>query len=129
MKCQNLPIHNILCGTMCFSDCISILFGNQQSNTCFKTLETHIFRVKRSIIVVSFGTDGDTRLLTAMKISSQLKVSSTDKSLYNLSPLLLTAELKEWTWFWLEKTTSLLYIQDYIHFTVKLKSRLLKPSP
>ena len=86
---------------------------------------------KRNVTVISFGADGDTRLLRAMKISTQLKVSSTNKSLYNSSPSPLTTEFKlpkEWTWFWLEKATSLLYIQDYIHVTVKLKSRLLKPS-
>lgn len=66
-----------------------------------------------------------------MKISTQLKVSSTDKLLYNSSPSSLTTEFKlpeEWTWFLLEKAMSLLYIQDYIHIAVKLKSRLLKPS-
>ena len=86
---------------------------------------------KRNVTVISFGADGDTRLLRAMKISTQLKVSSTNKLLYNSSPSPLTTEFKlpkEWTWFWLEKATSLLYIQDYIHVAVKLKSRLLKPS-
>ena len=62
-----------------------------------------------------------------MKISSQLK--NTDKSLYNLSPSPLIVELylpQEWTWYW-SKMTSILYIQDYVHVAVKLKSRLLKP--
>ena len=83
---------------------------------------------KRDITIISFGADGDSRLLRAMKISSQLKI--TDKSLYNLSPSPLTVELdlpQEWTWYW-SKMTSILYTQDYVHVAVKLKSRLLKPS-
>ena len=39
---------------------------------------------KRNITIISFGADGDSRLLRAMKISSQYKVSGVDKSLYNL---------------------------------------------
>ena len=83
------------------------------------------------ITVVSFGADGDTRVLRAMKISTRFKVSGNDKSSYDQSPSCLACEfnlLKEWTWFWLQKPTSLLFIQDYIHIAVKLKARLLKPS-
>jgi len=86
---------------------------------------------KRGITVVSFGADGDSRLLRAMKISTLLNLSGSDKALYNQSPSHLTSNLtipKEWTWFWAEKAPSLLYIQDYVHVAVKLKSRLLKPS-
>lgn len=64
-----------------------------------------------------------------MKISCQLNASS--KSLYQLSPSFLASEVenpKKWAWFWFKKTGSVLYIQDYIHVAVKLKSRLLKPS-
>ena len=32
-----------------------------------------------------------------------------------------------WTWFWLKKTAFVVYIQDYVHVAVKIKSRLLKP--
>ena len=66
-----------------------------------------------------------------MKISTLLNLSGSDKALYNQSPSHLTSNLmipKEWTWFWAEKAPSLLYIQDYVHVAVKLKSRLLKPS-
>lgn len=95
-------------------------------------MEAHLFRVsKKKITVISFGADGDSRLLRAMKISCQFKVSATDKSFYNLSPSSLADQVeipKEWTWFWLQKTSLLPYIQDYIHIAVKLKSRLLKPS-
>lgn len=86
---------------------------------------------QRNITVVSFGGDGDSRLLKAMKISTQLKVQGIDKTLYSLSPSFSTLSLKfpnEWTWFWVEKPTSIPYIQDYVHVAVKLKSRLLKPS-
>jgi len=54
-----------------------------------------------------------------------------DKSLYNLSATPLSDELKlhtEWIWYWSQKAASVLYIQDYVHVAVKLKSRLLKPS-
>ena len=83
---------------------------------------------KRDITIISFGADGDSRLLRAMKISSQFRIK--DKCLYNLSPSPLGIELdlpQEWTWYW-SKMTSILYIQDYVHVAVKLKSRLLKPS-
>ena len=86
---------------------------------------------KRGITIVSFGADGDSRLLRAMKISTQLCLSGTDMALFNQSPSHLTIGLripKDWTWFWMERATSVLYIQDYIHVAVKLKSRLLKPS-
>ena len=66
-----------------------------------------------------------------MKISCQFKVQGTDKGLCTLSPSSLTSSLKlpkEWTWFWIEKPTPILCIQDYVHVAVKLKSRLLKPS-
>ena len=84
---------------------------------------------KLNITVLSFGADGDSRLLSAMKISCQLNSSS--RSLYRKSPSFLTSELEipnNWTWFWLKKTASVVYIQDYVHVAVKLKSRLLKPS-
>lgn len=76
-------------------------------------------------------SDSDTCVLRAMKISTRFKVSGNDMSLYDKSPSCLACEFnlsKEWTWFWLQKATSLLFIQDYIHIAVKLKARLLKPS-
>ena len=55
-------------------------------------MEVHLFGVSETdITIISFGADGDSRLLRAMKISSQLKI--TDKSLYYLSPSPLTVEL------------------------------------
>ena len=63
-----------------------------------------------------------------MKISSQHKVHSMDKNLSSLSSSISTSCLKlpkEWTWFWIEKPTPILYIQDYVHIAVKLK---LQPS-
>jgi len=35
---------------------------------------------------------------------------------------------KQWPWFWLKQTGSVIYIQDYVHIAVKLKACLLKPS-
>ena len=107
------------------------------SNNCFDATDVlkrwqYIFSQcqKRNIIVISFGADGDSRLLRAMKISSNLKIKTADASHFQLSPSYLTTEIpnpKQWTWFWL-KSTPVLYIQDFVHVAVKLKSRLLKPS-
>ena len=86
---------------------------------------------ERSIRIISFGADGDSRLLRAMKISCQFKISPSDVPLYNSSPSFIGEGIvlpKEWTWFWLQKPSSVLYIQDFIHVAVKLKARLLKPS-
>jgi len=85
----------------------------------------------RSIRIISFGADGDSRLLRAMKISCQFKIPPCEIPLYNSSPSFMNEGVdvpKEWTWFWLQKPSSLLYVQDYIHVAVKLKARLLKPS-
>ena len=57
---------------------------------------------KKKITVISFGADGDSRLLRAMKISSQFKVSAADKSFYNLSPSSFTDQVEipeDWTCF------------------------------
>ena len=87
---------------------------------------------KRKISVVSFGSDGDSRNLRAMKISCQFNLASgNDKSLFTKSPSILADKMlypEEWTWFWITNPTTIAYIQDTVHITVKMKSRLLKPS-
>lgn len=108
------------------------------SNNCFDATDVlkrwqYIFSQcqKRNINVISFGGDGDSRLLRAMKISSNFKVKTADASHFQLSPSYLTTEIpnpKQWTWFWFKKSTPVLYIQDFVHVAVKLKARLLKPS-
>jgi len=83
---------------------------------------------QRNISVVSFGSDGDSRCLRAMKISCQLNTSVTDQ---NNSAAFLTNKMaypKDWTWFEIQMPTSIAYIQDCVHIAVKMKARLLKPS-
>lgn len=63
------------------------------------------------IKVVSFASDGDTRLLSTMT-QNVIKASTP----------------AEWTWFSAEKNVENVYIQDHIHIGTKLKSCLLKPS-
>ena len=85
----------------------------------------------RGITVVSFGADGDSRALRAMKSSCQL-LKSFDKALLKLSPssLLVAKDYsKRWkSWFKVQHPTILAYIQDPIHIAVKLKTKVTKPS-
>ena len=85
---------------------------------------------QRKISVISFGADGDSRELRAMKISYQFKIKQpVDKFHVQLLPSLDRQDYpKAWTWFWVKRSTPLVYIQDYVHVAVKLKTRLLKPS-
>ena len=86
---------------------------------------------KRNITIVSFGSDGDSHLLRAMKISCNFNLKSSDASQFHLSPSFLVDEMpnpKQWSWFWFKKAVPVLYIQDFVHVAVKLKARLLKPS-
>ena len=66
-----------------------------------------------------------------MKISYEFKLNSNDKHQFGLSPSSLLKELpntKQWPWFWVDRTSPVVYMQDYVHVAVKLKARLLKPS-
>ena len=86
----------------------------------------------------SFGSDGDSRLLTAMRISSKLY----DYSSKQLSDLIITKDkissysinllkflFPAWdTWFSVKNVTSVSYVQDIVHLGVKLKARLLTHS-
>ena len=87
---------------------------------------------KRNTSVISFGSDGDSRNLRTMKISSQFNLASDhDKSLFTRSPSILADKMpypETWTWFWVENPTTIAYMQDMVHIAVKMKSRLLKPS-
>ena len=90
----------------------------------------------RKIEVISFGSDGDSRLLTAMLISSKLY----DYSSKQLSDLIITDDKissystpfqirSAWdTWFSVKNVTSISYMQDIVHLGVKLKARLLTHS-
>jgi len=67
-----------------------------------------------------------------MKISYQFNLaSSNDKFLFTQLPSILADEMlcpKKWLWFWVKNLTTIAYVQDTVHITVKMKSRLLKPS-
>ena len=86
----------------------------------------------RGIKVVSFGADGDTRELKAMKTACQLFNSqSPDQKLFMMSPSNFLAPVKHpdnWTWFKVKYSTSIAYVQDPVHVAVKLKTRMTKPS-
>ena len=109
------------------------------SNNCFKA-EDVLQRWKyiysqcsaRGITVVSFGADGDSRELKAMKTSCQLSNSkSLDQKLFMMSPSNLSTRVKQpdnWTWFRVKYSTSIAYVQDPVHVAVKLKTRMTKPS-
>ena len=87
---------------------------------------------KRSIVVLSFGSDGDSRLLSGMQICAGLHVSDSrykeEIKLIPKYPLSSPKIPSKWTWFCLERPCSVAYIQDIVHIAVKLKCRLLKPS-
>ena len=86
----------------------------------------------RGIRVVSFGADGDTRELKAMKTACQLFNSqSFDQKLFRMSPSSFLTPLKHpdnWKWFKAKYSTSIAYVQDPVHVAVKLKTRITKPS-
>ena len=86
---------------------------------------------KLNIEVISFGADGDSREMKSMRVSSELLLK-TSNPLLQYSPssdLPIRTMPKAWTeWFILKHPTNIFYIQDTVHITVKMKSRLLKPS-
>ena len=80
---------------------------------------------RRRIWVVSFGGDGDSRLMKAMRTSVCLFSDA-----HSLECPLQTISIPSaWsTWFWVHRLSSATYVQDVVHIAVKLKSRLIKPS-
>ena len=86
----------------------------------------------RGIKVVSFGADGDTRELKAMKTACQLfHTRSFEQKLFMMSPSSSLTPLKHpenWKWFRAKYSTSIAYVQDPVHVAVKLKTRMTKPS-
>ena len=78
---------------------------------------------KRSITVISFGGDGDYRILSVMKVSCEFKLNANDKQQFNLSPSSLLKEVpntKQWPWFLVKANRSCDIYQDYVHVAVKL---------
>lgn len=67
---------------------------------------------EEGISVIGRASDGDSRLMKAMRLKSFIRPNPT------------TA----WAWFQMNRETDFVCIQDFVHILVKLKSRLLKPS-
>ena len=87
---------------------------------------------KRGITVLSFGGDGDSRIMKAMRVSTTLHGSKMDHTIEQLIQELpsysYSLEVPEsWgSWFFI-KPKIVSYVQDTVHLAVKLKSRLLNP--
>jgi len=84
---------------------------------------------RRGLIVVSFGGDGDSRVMSAMKESTSLL--SLKEPLLNsipFSPAVPRIPTAWKEWFQIHPRSTVSYVQDVVHVGVKLKSRLLKPS-
>jgi len=83
---------------------------------------------KRGIVVLSFGGDGDSRVMRAMK---DIAFPNDSTNPFQISPKhVLNAPNIPKTWLeWFKATpSSVSLVQDVVHLAVKLKSRLLKVS-
>ena len=88
---------------------------------------------KRGIRVISFGGDGDSRLMKAMRLSVSLFSNHFELKQNPALTVPMNMDAVEipsvWNdWFWIKRPSSVVYVQDVVHIAVKLKSRLLKPS-
>ena len=88
----------------------------------------------RNISVISFGSDGDTRLLTSMRLSIKLHNYSPKQYQQQLNSLnkvaissnkSLTIPTSWKSWFSVNNMASTTFVQDPVHLAVKLKARLL----
>jgi len=79
------------------------------------------------MLLLSFGGDGDSRVMSAMKQSVSLL--SLKEPLLNNIPFISICSKNTWKeWFQMHPRSTISYVQDVVHVGVKLKSRLLKPS-
>lgn len=85
---------------------------------------------KRGLLVLSFGGDGDSHIMGAMKQSVSLMSASKVPLLQTISSSSLVPRIPTtWKeWFCVHQRSTVSYVQDIVHIGVKLKSRLLKPS-
>ena len=86
--------------------------------------------MKRNILVLSFGGDGDTRLMKCMKVATSLMTSQCKPLSSNIpSNKLVSTPVIPQSWLgWFHTTPrEIAFVQDTVHLAVKLKSRLLKP--
>ena len=83
---------------------------------------------RRDMLLLSFGGDGDSRIMSAMKQSVSL-LSLKEPLLNDIpsSPSVprIPSTWKEW--FQMHPRSTISYVQDVVHVGVKLKARLLKP--
>ena len=79
---------------------------------------------KRNISVLSFGADGDSRVMKCMKESTSLMAPLSVK---DVPPNFVCAPENWQGWFYIQPS-NIGYVQDTVHLAVKLKSRLLKPN-
>ena len=92
----------------------------------------HIYEecTKTGLLVLSFGGDGDSRIMDAMKQFVSLMSASKEPLLQSIpsSSLVprISATWKEW--FCVHPRLTVSYVHDVVHVGIKLKSRLLKPS-
>ena len=84
---------------------------------------------KRGMLVLSFGGDGDSRIMSAMKQSVSLLCSKEPLIKDVPSSPFVPRVPNTWKeWFQIHPKSTVSYVQDIVHVGVKLKSRLLKPS-
>ena len=115
--CDGIPSFCLACiGTDNRFDYQSILF---RWKYIFSELK------KRSIQVINFSSDGDSRLLKAMLIMLSLQKEP------SFDPSTVTSDIKlssQWVdWFILPRLSLFSVSQDTVHLGVKLKARLMKP--
>ena len=108
-------------------------FGTDQKFTARHVLQrwqyiyTHC--AERGISVVSFGGDGDSKVMKAMRVSASLLTPSNDPMLKSISapasPIRIDPSWKNWFSI---SPTMISYVQDVVHIAVKFKARLLNPA-
>lgn len=97
------------------------MFGTDQKFSFLDVLNrwNHLEELLKAkgITILGYSSDGDTRLLKAMKIKNQLSDFSINRP-------------HGWkTFFFSEYCTEFPCVQDTIHIGNKLKNRLLRPTP
>jgi len=100
--------------------CLS-LFSTDNKFDAKDILERWSFMKKEAtkfgIIIAGFSSDGDTRLLKAMRLNNCLPITS--NQIFSWS--------KEWPWFQIDMNkVEECYIQDTTHIITKMRTRLLK---
>lgn len=118
--------------------CLNIIGTNNQFKTTsvlarWKHMITEC--AVRNIQVISFGSDGDTRLLKSMRLSTKLYSYSSDSvpTIRPFSENLISSQSiplhwKQSKWFAINAISDISPVQDTVHLGVKLKARLMSHS-